>query len=80
MTQTTHDFSRRGAVTVLTIEDKGARIRIVAWNDVRIAKEDFLLLPNRDGITRYQVESVYRPGDPRDQWFAWLTFAPRTLH
>ncbi len=79
MTQTTHDFSRKGAVTVLTVQDKGARIRVVAWNYVRVAEEDFLLLPNGDETTRYRVEPVYRPGDPSDQWFAWLTFAPRQL-
>ena len=76
----THDFTR-GAwgsnVNVLSVENKGARIRVAGWSQQFIMVGDYLLLPNQGGVTRYQVQNIERQSDPPDMWFAWLEFAPR---
>lgn len=45
-----------------------------------IATGDYLLLSHNDGSghdARYRVEKIQYQSDPKDMWFATLTFAPR---
>jgi hypothetical protein len=48
------------------------------FSSTTIRKGDYLVLPNGDATTRYQVKGdIDRPADPGDQYFLTLKFAPR---
>ena len=74
-----HDYTRRmwgHDFFVNDVIDGGQTIKAGGWGH-GIEAGDYLILPNRDGTTRYQVESIRYCGDPSDMWFATLRFAPR---
>lgn len=75
----THDYSKPRwgrAVEVLSIEDGGQWLRVAGFGRA-VGVEDFLILPNRDGTTRYQVAAIEYKNNPPDMWFADLVFRPR---
>lgn len=53
------------------------RLDLVIWHSDRIEVEDYLILAEGEGTTRYRVEKVRYPGDPPDQCFVTAVFAPR---
>lgn len=58
------------------VEDGGKRLHVSGWGE-GIRAGHFILLPNGETSTRYQVSEIKYMRDPRDQWFAVLRFAPR---
>lgn len=77
----THDYGpgkRRWGhdYTIMAVHDGGKRLRLSGWG-CGIRANDFLLLDNRGDPTRYKVETIEYMINPRDQWFAEATFAPR---
>jgi len=77
--QKTHDYTRRTwghDCTTMAVTDGGRQLRLSGWGS-GIEAGDYLILPNGDSTTRYQVEKIDYRMDPPDMWFAEATFAPR---
>ncbi len=74
----THDYTRRewGHDYVFNPVEGGLKAHAMGWG-YGISKEDFLILQNGDGSTRYKVDEIQYFTDPRDMWSAKLSFAPR---
>ncbi len=76
----THDYSKPvwgHKVEILTIKDEGIHLRVSGFgNDVNVG--DFLILPCEGSTSRYVVDDITYQVNPKDMWFAYLTFAPRT--
>lgn len=75
---TIHSFLDRGIghdFAIHKIENQGQRIRVSGWCR-GISEGDTLVLPNGSDRATYAVESIKYAQDPRDQFFAWLTYAP----
>ena len=77
----THDYTcpKRGwghDFTVMEIFDGGKTLDLSGWGR-GICEGDYLILPSKEGSTRYQVSSIRYMDDPTDQWFAKANFAPR---
>jgi hypothetical protein len=78
---TTHDYTRRAwghDFSITNVISGGQSLSAVGWG-LGISEGDYLILPNGDDTTRYQVEFVNYALDPADQWFAKLRFAPRSI-
>lgn len=77
--QKTHDFTATKwgwNAQVMHVHEQGKRLGLVGWGN-GISKGDYLILPNGDDSTRYQVEGIKYRADPADMWFADAVFAPR---
>jgi len=75
----THDYSVRGwghDFHVLEATDNGMSLRLAGWGK-GINNNDYIILPNGEDTTRYQIDNIKYMSDPRDQWFASASFAPR---
>ena len=75
----THDYTRRTwghNYSTTDVIDGGMRLRMAGWGE-GIKAGDYLILPNGDETTRYQVEKIKYRMDPPDMWFADAVFAPR---
>jgi hypothetical protein len=75
----THDYTRRTwghDYSTTAVIDGGMRLRMAGWG-FGIEADDFLILPNGNGTTRYRVDSIEYRMDPPDMWFAEAVFAPR---
>ena len=78
-----HDVSFR------PIGDDGMKLRANGWGPApddgsELSRQwmevgDFIILshPGSDKTARYRIDSIRYAYDPRDQWFADLSFAPR---
>ena len=76
----THSFINRGwghDFSILTIIEKGQKLKISGWRS-GITKGDTLLLPNGADRATYRVEVIRYQRDPRDQFFADLTYVGST--
>lgn len=76
---TTHDYTRRHwghDYGIRKVFSGGQQLEAFGWGS-GISEGDFLILQNGDGTTRYQVAKIKYELNPRDMWFADLTFAPR---
>lgn len=81
MVSDTHDYTnaRRGFghdITYHPLDEKGIRLKATGWGH-GLKVGHFILLSNRAGSTRYQVESINYFTDPADMWGVVLVFAPR---
>jgi len=75
----THDYTDRswGHDYIFNpIDPEGIRARMMGWGH-GIKNNDYLIIPNGKGTTRYQVISIEYLGDPPDMWNAYVKFAPR---
>jgi hypothetical protein len=75
----THDYTTRGWGHDFGISHSnhhGFEVSAYGWGR-GIRAGDYLILPNRDTPTRYEVRSIAYQRDPPDMWFADLLFAPR---
>ncbi len=82
MSVKTHDYSKPKwghKVEIVTIKDEGIHLRVSGFGrDVTVG--DFLILPAEGTLTsRYIVYNIQYQVNPKDMWFADLTFAPRPL-
>lgn len=78
-TPTTHDYSIRTwghDYTVHNVNDGGELLDVSGWGR-GIRANDYLIMPNGNGTTRYQVSTIKYYHDPSDMWNATLVFAPR---
>lgn len=72
-----HDYTVRGwGHEVIITQVRGMIIDAVGWGS-GVREGDYLLIPNGDGTTRYQVETITYYPDPSDMWQAELLYAPR---
>lgn len=79
-TSVTHDYTSPvwgHRVEVIKIIDGGKQLRVAGFGQ-GISVNDFLILENAGGTTRYLVQAIEYKRDPPDMWFADLTFTPRT--
>jgi hypothetical protein len=77
----THDYTRRSwghDYSITEVIDGGKRLRMMGWGR-GIAAGDYLVIPNGDSTTRYEVEKIDYRSDPADMWFAEAQFAPRLV-
>lgn len=75
----THDFSNREwghNYTLLGMEEGGIEIRLAGWG-MGLRENDYIIIQNGDGTTRYKLETVEYKSNPSDMWFANAVFAPR---
>ena len=75
----THDYTHRRPghdYSITQVVDGGMRLRMAGWG-AGIKAGDYLILPNGDETTRYQMDQIDYCEDPRDMWFADAVFAPR---
>ena len=77
---TTHDLTR--ADYAFTPEDDGRQGRLACWGYPAggpVRTGDYLILRNREGVTRYRIETMdyCLDVDPPTMWMADLAFAPR---
>lgn len=76
----THDYTTRywgHDYTIINYIDDGQFLSVMGWGR-GIKKDDFLILRNGNGGTRYKVNRINYKADPKDMWDAYLSFAPRT--
>jgi hypothetical protein len=74
----THDYTRRGwghDVGISHSNHAGFEVSAYGWGG-GIREGDYLILPNRDTTTRYEVRSIAYQRDSPDMWFAELLYAP----
>lgn len=79
MSAQTHDYTKRTwghDFSTVKVIDGGFRLKLAGWG-LGIKPGDYLILPNGDATTRYQVEHIDYRSDPPDMWFAEATFASR---
>lgn len=75
----THDYTERSwghDFTIQRAENGGMNLGASGWGR-GIRAGDFLILPNKDSTTRYEVERITYYHDPPDMWRAGLKFSPR---
>lgn len=75
----THDYTQPHwghKCTIQRIEDAGQRASATG-HGAGIDAQDYLILKNGDGVTRYRVARISYFANPPDQWVADLEFAPR---
>ena len=75
----THDYSSPSwghDYNVHSIEDEGLLISLSGWGK-GISNNDYIIIKNGAGTTRYQINSIEYKYDPSDMWFASPSFAPR---
>lgn len=74
----THDYTKRGWGHDYTFSpiDAGQCGRMSGWGR-GIEAGDYLLLDNQGSSSRYRVDRIEYQMNPRDMWFADVTFAPR---
>jgi hypothetical protein len=76
----THDYTKRtwGHDYIFRPVDGGMKASLSGWG-TGIEAGDYLLLeqPDGGGSTRYKVDEIRYERDPRDQWHAKASFAPR---
>ena len=80
MTAKTHDYTRRAwghNYEITQVIDGGLNLSMCGWGN-GIRKGDFLILPNGNETTRYQVKSIEYYNNPPDMWKASVKFAPRS--
>lgn len=82
----THDYSERywgHDYAITEIKNGGQEIRMTGWGH-NLNPGDFIIIqnnsiePGANPTTRYQIKSIEYQSNPRDMWFGWFTFAPRT--
>lgn len=77
----THDYTQRTwghDFYIKEVIDGGMSLRIGGWGS-GIEDGDYLIFPNKNETTRYQVGSIKYMRDPPDMWFADVVFAPRVV-
>jgi hypothetical protein len=77
----THDYTQRywgHDFAICRVEDGGNILRCTGWGD-GLEAGDYMILPNEDATTRYQIELISYHFDPGDMWRAVLRFAPREV-
>lgn len=75
----THDYSVTSwghNCDILSINDNGMSLRIAGWGK-GLSDDDYLIIKNGSGTTRYKIDKVRYETNPSDMWFAEATFAPR---
>jgi hypothetical protein len=75
----THDYSAREwgrNYSIIETEDEGLQLRLAGWGK-GISADDYIIIKNGDGTTRYKIDSIEYKRDPADMWFAEASFAPR---
>ena len=75
----THDFTKRTwghDFTSNPLDPDGLKLSIMGWA-IGIETNDYLILPNGSGTTRYQVDTITYFRDPSDMFKAVAHFAPR---
>jgi hypothetical protein len=75
----THDYSTREwgrSYSILGTEDEGLQLRLTGWGR-GISADDYIIIKNGDGTTRYKIDNIKYERDPADMWFAEASFAPR---
>ena len=75
----THDYTSTGwghNITILNIKDDGLSISLVGWG-MGLSDNDYIIIKNGAGTTRYRLDSVEYKRDPTDMWIASASFAPR---
>jgi hypothetical protein len=75
----THDYSIREwghDCSVIRTEDEGLQLRLTGWGR-GISADDYIIIKNGDGTTRYKIDNIKYERDPADMWFAEASFAPR---
>tara|TARA_Y100000034_G_C6544303_1_gene234948 strand:+ start:147 stop:395 length:249 start_codon:yes stop_codon:yes gene_type:complete len=73
----THDYSvREWGHNYSIIEIEGLQLRLTGWGR-GISADDYIIIKNGDGTTRYKIDSIEYKRDPADMWFAEASFAPR---
>ena len=80
MNSETHDYTAVGwghSYSIQSISDEGQSLSLAGWG-CGISNGDYLLLKNGEGSTRYKVDTVKYCRDPKDMWFAELSFSPRS--
>jgi hypothetical protein len=58
-------------------KEDGMKASISGWSTPLPEVGDYLILRNGAGTTRYQIDSIHYPLDPKDMFFAQASFAPR---
>jgi MioC protein len=74
-----HDYTTRHwghDVAIHRVMDGGNILGVSGWGG-GVKRGDYLILPQGEGTTRYQVEHIFYQPDPPDMWSATLHFAPR---
>lgn len=75
----THDYTIREwghDFNVMSMDGRGVHVKLAGWGR-GIRTGDFLILPNKGGVTRYRVTKIDYCHDPPDMWFADAKFDPR---
>ena len=74
----THDYTKRYWGHDFTFSPKSfeASAHMMGWGK-GIKKGDYLVLPNTEKTTRYQIMSIEYFTDPPDMWSADVEFVPR---
>lgn len=72
-----HDYHNRywGHDYAIKPDPDPITARVTGWGD-GVRQHDLLLLPNGDGACFYEIETIERPRDPGDMWFADCRFVP----
>lgn len=75
-----HDYTRRywghNVELLKKLDESGHEWRAMGFGS-DVHAQDFLILKNGEGTTRYQIVTIEHMRDPEDQWFARIKFAPR---
>ncbi len=80
MNSKTHDYTNTEwghNYSIQSISDGGQTISLSGWG-CGISSNDYLIIKNGEGSTRYKVDSVRYCRDPHDMWFAEASFSPRS--
>jgi len=74
----THDYTDRywGHDYTFRPIDNGVKGELMGWG-MGINSDDYIIIKNGDGSTRYQIDEIKYFADPKDMWKATATFAPR---
>lgn len=72
-----HDYRQRywGHDISIKPDPDPLTARITGWG-YDVQQHDLLIVSNGDGFCFYEIESIERPGEPGDMWFANCRFVP----
>lgn len=77
--QKTHDYTvRRWGHDYGITSVNGGTIGIYGWGH-GISAGDYILLPNKEGTTRYRFDRVTYFANPPDMWTGLAVFSPRFI-
>lgn len=78
----TFDLTRRAwghNFNIVSIIDKGAKLKLAVWLPHLPSEGDFLIMPNQGDTTRYRVDMIKHCHNPNDMAFVDVSFAPRPI-